>query len=292
MMDDLEPGRLTAEENAMMEKNVALMKDDFRRVIIGQDRLDALRKKVGDRITAYSFNYKNLNFEMEIVGTFPRGRYDKSAAMNVEYLRRSLDEYERAKGQKHPMADKAMNLFWARMPDKATYEQFAGIVSAPGRFSAPSVKVEMASSAVASFLDAYKDIIAGMRYLLAPGILATMVLIMAIAISIGVRERQKEMAVLKVLGFQPWQIMVLILGEAVLIGAISVAIASYFMWYMVNQHLGGVSLPIAFFGKFKIDDNALWWGPGFGALTALIGSFAPAWSARRVKVSEVFSKIT
>jgi putative ABC transport system permease protein len=291
MMDDLEPSRLTAAENEQMAKNIKLMKEDFRRVIIGHDRLDALRKKIGDRITAYSFNYKDLKFEMEIVGTFPRGRYDKSAAMNVEYLRRSLDDYERSNGKKHPLADKSMNLFWARMPDKDAYEQYAGLVGAPGRFSSPAVKVEMASSAVATFLDAYKDIIAGMRYLLAPGILATMVLIISNAISISVRERQQEMAVLKVLGFQPWQVMSLVLGEAVIIGAISGAIASFFMWYLVNQQFGGVSLPIAFFGKFKIDDNALWWGPFIGALTALMGSFAPAWSARKVKVSEVFSKI-
>lgn len=291
MMDDLESTRLTAAENEMMQRNIAKMKEDFRRVIIGQDRLDAMKKKVGDRITAYSFNYKDIKFDMEIVGTFPRGRYDKSAAMNVEYLRRSLDEYERAKGQKHPLADKSMNLFWARTPDKSAYEQYAALVGAPGRFASPAVKVEMGSSAIASFLDAYKDIIAGMRYLLAPGILATMVLIIANAISISVRERQQEMAVLKVLGFQPWQIMVLILGEAVIIGAISGAIASFFMWYLVNQQFGGVTLPIAFFGKFKIDDHALWWGPVIGALTALVGSFAPAWAARRVKVSEVFSKI-
>ena len=45
-----------------------------------------------------------------------------------------------------------------------------------------------------------------------------MALVIANAISISVRERRTEMAVLKVLGFRPGQILVLVLGEALLIG--------------------------------------------------------------------------
>ena len=57
-----------------------------------------------------------------------------------------------------------------------------------------------------------------MRWLLVPAILVTMALVIANAISISVRERRTEMAVLKVLGFHPTQILLLVLGEALLIG--------------------------------------------------------------------------
>ena len=60
-----------------------------------------------------------------------------------------------------------------------------------------------ASSGIASFLDAYRDLLCGMRWLLVPAILVTMALVIANAISISVRERRMEMAVLKVLGFSP-----------------------------------------------------------------------------------------
>ena len=40
-----------------------------------------------------------------------------------------------------------------------------------------------------------------------------------------------------------------------------------------------------------IPTAALWWGPAVGGLAALLGSFLPAWSARGVKVAEVFSKV-
>ena len=48
--------------------------------------------------------------------------------------------------------------------------------------------------------------------------------ISANAIAISVRERRTEMAVLKVLGFQPWQILLLVLGEAVLLTAAGVLV--------------------------------------------------------------------
>jgi putative ABC transport system permease protein len=293
MMNDIELKDLSPANEELMKKNVATMESNVRGVILGVDRLRTINKRVGDRLKVYCFNYRDLDFEIEIIGTFPPGtRYDTSAAMNLKYFRDTLDAYERAKGQRHPLADKSLNYFWARFPEKEGFEQYADVVSQPGRFASPAVKVELGSAVVATFLESWKDILWAMRYLMAPGIVVTMVVIVANAISIGVRERQKEMAVLKVLGFRPWQILVLVLGEALLVGLLSGTIAAFGGWYLVNQVLGGITLPIGFFGKFRIADAALWWGPTVGAMTALCGSFLPAWSARTVRVSEVFSKVT
>jgi putative ABC transport system permease protein len=291
MLDGLEPARLSPAEREMMARNVEAMQKNIQAVLIGEERLKRINKRVGERIKIYSFNYKDIDFEVEIVGTLPRGQYDQNAFMNINYFRNTLDAYERSHGQRHPLADKSLNLVWARFPNKEGYERYAEVVGQPGRFSSPAVKVEMASAAIASFLDAYKDILWAMRALMAPLILAVIVTIVAIAYSISVRERQKEMAILKVLGFAPWQILVLILGEAVLVGALSGAIATTSAWYLINQVMGGFALPIGFFGKFKVANAALWWGPATGALAAAVGCFLPAWSARRVKVTEVFSRI-
>ena len=62
-------------------------------------------------------------------------------------------------------------------------------------------------------------------------------------------------------------------------------------WYGINELLGGLKFPIAFFPSFLIADDALWWGPLVGGLAALLGSVAPAWNACSVKVSEVFAKV-
>ena len=59
---------------------------------------------------------------------------------------------------------------------------------------------------------------------------------------------------------------------------------------MINAS-GGFTFPIAFFPRFLINNNAWWWGLSVGTGTAFLGSILPAWSARNVKVADVFAKV-
>ena len=287
MMDDID--QATEEEKLALDAACREMAKDPTKVIIGRDKLDALKKRVGEKITVTSFNYKDIELNVEIIGTFPKGRYDASSLVNVKYILNSLDAYKTRTGAEHPMAGKTLNLVWLKVPDTKAFEAVAEQVEDSPSLKAPAVKAETASSGIASFLDSYRDLLWGVRWLLVPAILATMVLVIANAISISVRERRTEMAVLKVLGFSPNQILGLVLGEALFIGVLS-GLASAAIAYVAINARGGLKFPIAFFPAFKIPDDALWWGLAIGSATALLGSLLPAWSARNVKVAEVFSK--
>lgn len=294
MMDELDS--LPPDKRKPFEETVKRLEENTRGIIVGKERLATLKKRIGDRFTIHGFNYKGIDLEVEIVGLFPDGRYDNSAALRSDYFNRALDAYPTSptnpkKGDKHPLADKSLNLVWLRVPDREAFTQVAGQIVESPRFTSPSVKVETAASGIATFLDAYKDLIWGMRFLLAPAILLTMSLVVSNAISIGVRERRTEFAVLKVLGFKPRQILVLVLGEALLLGATAGLFSAGLTWFVVNRVLGGLKFPIAFFSAFLIPDAAIWWGVAVGAATAFAGSFFPAWSARTVRVSEVFARV-
>jgi len=115
--------------------------------------------------------------------------------------------------------------------------------------------------------------------------------VIANAISISVRERRTEMAVMKVLGFRPGQILLLVLGEVLLLGALTGFLCTGLSYVVFNFVMGGIKFPVAFFPAFKIPIEALWWGPAIGGGTALIGSIVPALGARAIKVSEVFAKV-
>ena len=290
MMDELDS--LPADQAAQLEEGIAKMKAQRNAIIVGQERLKAINKRVGERFTLTGMNYKDIELEFEIVDTFPQGRYDNSAVMNREYLNEALDSYPRTHGgQPHPLAEKSLNLVWIRVPDSEAFSKISGQILDAPFYGAPAVKVETASSGIAAFLEAYRDLIWGMRWLLSPAILITMSLVIANAISISVRERHTEIAVLKVLGFRPPQVLILVLGEALLIG-VGAGLASAGLTYAVVNHLlGGIAFPIAFFPAFLIPVNAVWWGFGVGALTALAGSLGPAWTASRIKVSDVFAKV-
>jgi putative ABC transport system permease protein len=291
MMDDLD--RLPADQAAELNAAVAKMNANRQGAIFGKDWLAILNKRVGDRFTLYGLNYRGIELEVEVVGMFPPGgRYDKSIVIHRDYLNGAVDAWPRDHGgQKHPLADKRLNLVWLKVPDTTAYARLADQIQSSPYYSTPSVKCETASSGIASFLDAYRDMIWGMRWLLAPACLVSLSLVISNAISISVRERRQELAVMKVLGFRPAQILVLVLGESLLLGVFAGFASAALTWYGINQVLGGLKFPIAFFPSFLISDDALWWGPLIGGLAALLGSAIPAWNACSVKVSEVFAKV-
>ena len=131
-----------------------------------------------------------------------------AAAMRYDYLLSMMDDYkEQEEGTAPPAGPtRCLNLVWVRMPSKESFEQLAEIVRRPGTFGSPAAKMETFSAPSASVLEPFKDIFWGLKWIIMPAIVGIMCLVIAITITIGVRERWTEMAVLKVLGFQPWQV--------------------------------------------------------------------------------------
>jgi putative ABC transport system permease protein len=110
------------------------------------------------------------------------------------------------------------------------------------------------------------------------------------SISVATRERRVEMAVLKVLGFEPVVIMALVVGEAMLLGAVSGFVGAALAWLSSTLAVHGFlpSNPATrIFFSFPIQAAMVLWGALLGAL----GSIVPAWNAWQVKVSDVFAKI-
>jgi putative ABC transport system permease protein len=286
MMDGLDD--LTGDERKMLDAGVAAMLANKQGIIVSQSRLKKLNVQVGQRIKMYGLNYPDSIATFDILGTLPEGKYEGVGFMNKAYL----DDLLKQKPPDYIMQDKALNLIWVRLPNKAAFEMLNALVdptdpAAKHYFTSPPVKLETASSGIGSWMDAYKDIFFGMKYILTPAMVAIMCLVIANAISIGVRERRTEMAVLKVLGFQPRHVLALVLGEAVLVGLLAGAMAAFLSWFGI----GNLKLQIAFFGAFIVPWEALVLGPALGVAVSVLGSLAPAITAKNVKVAEVFAKV-
>jgi len=261
--------------------------------MIGDVRQTDVRGLMGKRFRLYGLGgFKGLDLEFEIVGSFPPGRYDNLAAFHRDYYNNALDSFPLTHGgHKHLMAERNLNMVWLKVPDLAAFNQVAAQIDQSPFYSNPDVKCEMASSAIAAWMDSFRDLVWGMRYLLAPACLVSISLVIANAISISVRERRTELAVMKVLGFRPGQLVVLVLGESLLLGAGSGLASAALTYAIVNWYFGGLRFPVAFFDRFFIPLDALGWGLAIGAAAALAGSLLPAWSARNVKPAEVFAKV-
>lgn len=254
-------------------------------VLIGPDRLVKIKKKVGDVFKAYSISHRDgkgqpIQMEFEIVGELPgESRWAQGAFMDIEYLDRVLKDVKSD-------LDGKVNLGWFQTKTANSAAEMAGVVEK----YISDLKCETASSAVSRFLEPFKDLLFGIKYLLVPAIFIVMTVIVANAIGIAVRERRQEIAVLKVLGFNARQILILVLGEGLLIGVLAGTLGSTMTYLLVNS--AGIKIPIGFFPVFYVPDQALTWGPLVGGFTAFVGALFPAWNARKVKVVDVFSKVT
>jgi putative ABC transport system permease protein len=291
MMEGLDS--LPPDQQAQLHADIAKLKAKRQGIIVGQNHLRATNKRIGERFTLTGVSIsKGLDLEFEIVGAFPPGRYDTMAAFNRDYFVNALDAYPAEHhGQKHPWAERNLSLMLLKVADSEAFARLAAQIEGAPEFTSPAVRCETMASGISSMLEPFRDLIWGMRWLLTPACLATILLVIANAISISVRERRLELAVLKVLGFRPYQILILVLGESLLLGAGAGLISAALTYGIINWGMGGIPFPIGFFARFMIPLAAFWWGPAVGGLAALLGSFLPAWSARSVKVADVFSKV-
>jgi putative ABC transport system permease protein len=276
-MDDLDP-RLCEQ----------LHDPKYGAVLMGPERLRKIGKKVGDIFEAKSLSHRDgtpqrgpVKMMIKIVGTLPEGsRWVEGAFMDYAYLDVVLKD---AKCERYG----DINLGWLKVRDSEAAGQVSGAIETYIR----EVKCEKGSAAVGRFLDSYKDLLWIVKFLLRPAILIVMGVIVANAISITVRERLTEMAVLKVLGFTPRKILFLVQGEALLIGLAGGLLGAAVPFVLFNYGAGGIKIPFAFIPVFFVPTWVFWLGPALGVVTALSGSLIPAWGARIVRVSEVFAHV-
>jgi putative ABC transport system permease protein len=271
-------------------KLVEKLREKKNAVLVGPKRLKTINKKVGERIKITGLDFKGIDLDFEIVGELPTGQYEDLGIMNEDYLNDAVDSYRGPGGTKHPLVNKRLNFVWLRVGNPEDFTTIGKQIESAPEFRDPAVKCETFGSMVASFLDAYTGFIWFIKWILVPGSMVSMILVIANAISLSVRERRKEIAVLKVLGFGPGVIMFLVLGEAILLGSGSGMLTGGLTFEIFNTLMGGIRV---FPGNppYPVPLDALWWGPVVGGGAALLGSLLPAWTARAVNVSEVFAKI-
>src|SRR3990170_1249053 len=124
---------------------------------------------------------------MIVIGPPPPGRYGQKTIIKRGYLNAAIDNYPRTHaGKKHELANKSLNLVWVRVADNEQFSRVADQIANSPLYGDPAVKCETASSGIASFLEAYRDMIWGMRWLLSPAILVTLSLVISNSISISV----------------------------------------------------------------------------------------------------------
>jgi putative ABC transport system permease protein len=234
---------------------------------------------IGQHVTIVGARFPKTELPLTVVGELPPGQL-ASCYFRQDYL----ENFENRS---------LINAVILKVTDPNEADRVASAIRLRYERRTPALKVETESAGVARFAGRAETIL-GLINMVVGVLLIDMVIILSNSISISVRERRVEMAVLKVLGFQPLHILAMVIVEAMLIGACAGAIGTGIVYCLSRFTLDGI-LPVTaatqFLMQFPVPPSVVGHGLMLGMLVGLSGSLFPALAARKVKVSEVFSRI-
>ncbi len=170
---------------------------------------DKLGWKIGDRITLVGDIFP-INLELTLVGTFTDPDNSEVLFYNNEYLQESLSPTSNARN--------TVGSFLILADDPHHVPRIASAIDATFANSPAPTKTESEKDFALSFL----AFLGNLKMFLAAvcgAVTFTILLVSANTVAMTVRERVRETAILRTLGFAPTEILGMILIEAGLLGA-------------------------------------------------------------------------
>lgn len=245
--------------------------------LVGSHLMNKYGWKVGQKFTLTGVSHLGKNLTFTIVGVLPSELWANTFFFREDY-------YQQAAGD-----EEHVNVMWLRVRDVATGRAVAASVEQMFANSQAEMRVETESAGVGRISESLTAIVNIITFV-ATVLLIDMVVILANSISMTVRERRTEMAILKVLGFQPGFVAGMVIGEAVLVGIVAGTLGAAGAYGFCQANAAGL-LPtkILFLVQFAITPPYIVYGAIVGALVGFFGSVIPAWNTRKVQVATVFS---
>jgi putative ABC transport system permease protein len=267
-------------------------KEDLRGAVIGRKLANKFGWKIGDHFFLESFippyRKKDGPFEFVVRGIFDVDKAKYPAAdsnimfFHFKYL------YE---GTGH-IVNAGTFMVQIDNPDNAA--SIGKAIDAQFENSDSQTRTETEQAFAASFI-AMAGNLAFFLNSIALAVSFTILLVTANTMSMAVRERRTEIAVLKTLGFSSTRVMGLIVAEAVFLGALGGALgiggSRGLIWMLTNAP--GISDMLAGFGLSELNLQPAVAAVGFGValLLGLAAGFVPAFNAYRSRITDMLRTV-
>ena len=256
------------------------MPDDQRRAfihertagIVSRNLADSLNLKIGDRVTLTGDIYPGT-LELVVRGIFEDPDAQSSLFFNIDYLRESL-----------PLARRGFDSTVAVLADSPEdVPRIARAIDAMFAESSPPTKTESEQQFTLSFVSFLGNV---KLFLLSicGAVTFTILLVSGNTMAMSVRERIKEVGILKTLGFTNEAILGLIMGEALTISLIGGVIGVL----LAGLLCGGVGRAgqavVAQLDGLSLTPVTTLICLGIAAFIGLVSAFIPAWNAARTSI--------
>jgi len=256
-------------EQKVSPKQKAAFIANRRGTIVGEDLMQRFDWEVGDQVTLQGTIFP-VDLDLEIVGTFTAPIYQNMMYFQYDYLNESLDDFNIVGA----FAIKAENVAAVPAISKTIDDMF--------RNSPAETKTENEKAFILGFISMLGNIqiiigsIAGV-------VVFTMLLVAVSTMAMTVRERLREVAILKTLGYSRRTILLLVIAEAEFISMIGLAIGLVL----------GESLRLLDLEKITQGFIAHWdptfetyvWVVTTGVAIGIISGFFPAWQAASMTIT-------
>lgn len=240
--------------------------------IIGRKQADKLGLKVGDRINLVGDIFPG-NYEFTLRGIYNSSEDENTMYFHLEYLYQSLSAGRR---------DFA-GTFSILLNSPAEAARVSREVDAMFENATVQTRTETEQAFILSFTS-FLGNVKLFLFAICGAVTFTILLVSANTMAMSVRERIKEVGVMKTLGFSKGSVLGIILGEAVVISLAGAALGCLIAGVLVR----GVA---AVAGSFSYQLQAMSLTPeavalclALGAAVGLIAAILPAWGAARTPI--------
>jgi putative ABC transport system permease protein len=241
--------------------------------IAGKDLADKFHWKIGERITIVGDIFP-VTLELTLVGIYDDPDENDNLYFNQDYLYEGM-----------PAGSKLKDLagtFQILADSPADVPRIAKAVDAMFENAPEPTKTETEQAFQLSFISFLGNVKAFL-FLIFGAVTFTTLLVSANTIAMSVRERIKEVGILKTLGYTNGSILGIILGEASVISLLGGAVGLLLAELLV----AGIRSGPAYVQSLK----TMTIGPGLGSLSlaialciGLISALIPAWNAARTSI--------
>ncbi len=268
-------------EYGLTAEDVEAFANERTGAIIARSVANQMNWKLGDRVTLKGSLPPYLEMEFKIVAIKPE---IDSRGPWVYFALDYYDEaYQTANGNNEPIG---VNNFWVKCSSPEAREWALREIDARFANSENETRTEMESTFFSAFLKSGGDWV-GMIWNIGQLIVLVALAVAFNTMSMAFRERTREIAVLRALGFSAGRISRMVLSEGLAIGLIGGIIAVAPLWILAQSGL----IEIPGLGRLQVPSSAALLSLAAAVLVGVLAALVPAVMAGRLRVAPALRKV-
>jgi len=241
--------------------------------IIGLETSKQNKWNVGDNIKLISMG-NNFDMDFKICGI-----YKNNNGVNRQLESQILIHYDYFDDKKGKPG--TVNFFWLKVKDRAAAFRVTNEIEKKFEYAQSEIAVQTENT-MAAKMSTFTATAQMVIRIISLVVLGTIFLVVGNAIALTMRDRKKEIAVLKTLGFSQKRVLWIVIGESLTISILAGMLGTLLSYILFSA--ANLSITMGFTFNFYVTYSTIGIGFIISTLLGLTGGFIPSYQASRVSI--------